>query len=103
MIGIGDKVVCIDDTISTRGIAWALNDLERVVTGEVYTVRAMTMLGTGFLFEEIVNPKLRLSNGMIGEAGFCFRRFRKVFKTDISIFQEIARVSPKKITEKVDA
>lgn len=118
MFGVGDQVVCINDSEPPQ----SGDSLHHVKKGEVYTVIRMEnrpfgpafMVGpfigreihTFVFLAEVPSPK---------NVGFFAFRFRKVEKkskeTDISIFQEIAdgsRVVPieddaptKKVPEKV--
>lgn len=90
MIGVGDKVVCVN-AASIFGHVW-VGDVP--VEGRVYTVSAVVpsrvLLGeTALLLEEIQNS---IHGDPLDEDwGYLTCRFRPVRKTDISIFQEIDR------------
>lgn len=94
MIGVGDKVVCINDS----GFEFVTDPdfikYAKPIKGCVYTVRgvAIDVFGVpGFLLAEIRRPDYCNEDGL--ELGWLTHRFRPVkkTKTDISIFQEIDR------------
>lgn len=100
---VGQKVVCIDNTLGGGVI---LKEGETVPALEtVYTVRAIVDWGPEYdsqlLLVEIVNPVCRWWSGEWREGAFNVRRFRPVVerKTDISIFT--AMLTPKKVKEPV--
>lgn len=88
MIGIGDKVVCIE-------APWIDSPApNKPQIDEIYTVRdSVDSKGTVFLrFKELINP-VQAVPWFTGEEAFWIECFRKVttIKTDISIFKEIDR------------
>lgn len=78
---VGQKVVCIDDSINPCGLA-----ADYPVRGRVYTVRSIHPDGDAIFLIEVVNT---LFGGM--EPCFLNHRFRPVVerKTDVSIFKAI--------------
>jgi hypothetical protein len=98
MFYIGQKVICIDDTVVTgdvRGFsAW-------VVKGSIYIIRDIAPpdpFGGGFLLEEIT-ADIHQPSGI--EYGWRITRFRQLDerKTDISIFRELLNPTPQQRRE----
>jgi hypothetical protein len=92
MFHVGQKVVCVDDSLSE------LRDLNEILPtrGTVYTIRAIVRRGSlCFHLVEITNEPYRYQDGF-GEVSFKAYRFRPVVerKTDISIFT--AMLTPSK-------
>jgi hypothetical protein len=84
MIHVGQKVVCVDDSLSE------LRDVDEILPtkGKIYTIRAIVRRSSlGFHLVEITNEPYRYRDGF-GELSFKASRFRPVVerKTDISIF-----------------
>lgn len=79
MFGIGQKIVCIDDTppSAQNGADYCLI---RPVAGQVYTVRGIHtephIEGYGVWLEECLNPSMVWSDGHEAEWPFASTRFK---------------------------
>lgn len=85
---IGDKVVCIDDTMQSHTITELKKNVPNwVKKDEQYTIRNILDnkgIVTGILLEEIHNPVLYFDKiGGFQEPAFAEWRFRKLAKNEI--------------------
>lgn len=85
---IGDKVVCIDDTMQSHTITELKKNVPNwVKKDEQYTIRNILDnkgIVTGILLEEIQNPVLYFEKiGGFQEPAFAEWRFRKLAKNEI--------------------
>lgn len=83
MIGVGSRVICVDDSISGEALIFVVNNMPGwVEKGKTYTVREISDNGgivTGVLLEEITNPPVwvDLVQAVI-EPRFALWRFREI-------------------------
>jgi hypothetical protein len=91
----GDEVICVDASVSGPH-GHGVNHMYRpsdfsswLVEGQVYTIRGYGLRETaGVLLEEIIGPYNPVWDG---EQMLAALRFRKVQKTDISIFEQFKK------------
>jgi hypothetical protein len=94
MYNIGDKILCINDTIQPHALEESLRDIPNFVKkGDKYTIRSFNNndgIVVGVLLEEIRNPILFFSLlGRSQEGGFALWRFTKCQEDKIKIKEEV--------------
>ena len=100
---VGQKIVCVKDSPWRNGYT----DEACPTYGNIYTIRAIKIFeqfdnGVGLHLCEIVNAPREYQIGFT-ECFFQASRFRPLAKrkTDISIFQEMLLITPKKQSDKL--
>ena len=108
MFEIGERVVCVDDNFDVGSYPRRYDSAYRRIIypqlGSVYTIRWIDNDRTNLQLEEIINehmPFLDHGVNVVCEYDFDIWRFRKLPKTSIKIFTEMAANTDLKI--KVDA